>query len=111
MALLGELNEPLLSSTLIPPGDEAPMMRYEMNQIRIGVDLILDSGYCGFQTDQRDRSSLMRHQRCGGSGKGAVRVSRHDRGRCRCRWVPSPPSLTIRATRRYCCPSTSEGRQ
>ena len=51
MALLDELNEPLLSSTLILPGDDMPMMDpYEMNQI-VGhsVDLILDGGYCGFE--------------------------------------------------------------
>ena len=51
MALLDELNEPLLSSTLILPGDDMPMMDpYEMNQILgHGVDLILDGGYCGFE--------------------------------------------------------------
>ena len=51
MALLDELNEPLLSSTLILPGDDLPMMDpYEMNQILgHGVDLILDGGYCGFE--------------------------------------------------------------
>lgn len=50
-ALLDELNEPLLSSTLILPGEELPMMDpYEMNQI-LGhsVDLIIDGGYCGFE--------------------------------------------------------------
>ena len=51
MALLDELNEPLLSSTLILPGEDMPMMDpYEMNQI-LGhaVDLIVDGGYCGFE--------------------------------------------------------------
>lgn len=51
LALLEELNEPLLSSTLILPGEEMPMMDpYEMNQI-IGhaVDLIIDGGYCGYE--------------------------------------------------------------
>ena len=51
MALLDELNEPLLSSTLILPGEDLPMMDpYEMNQI-LGhsVDLIVDGGYCGFE--------------------------------------------------------------
>ena len=44
LALLDALNEPLLSSTLILPGDDMPMMDpYEMNQI-LGhsVDLIID---------------------------------------------------------------------
>ncbi len=51
LALLEELNEPLLSSTLILPGDEIPMTDpYEMNQI-LGhaVDAIIDGGYCGFE--------------------------------------------------------------
>jgi tRNA threonylcarbamoyl adenosine modification protein (Sua5/YciO/YrdC/YwlC family) len=51
LALLEELNEPLLSSTLILPGEEMPMMDpYEMNQL-LGhaVDLIVDGGYCGYE--------------------------------------------------------------
>lgn len=51
LALLEELNEPLLSSTLILPGDELPMMDpYEMRQV-LGhaVDLIIDGGYCGYE--------------------------------------------------------------
>jgi tRNA threonylcarbamoyl adenosine modification protein (Sua5/YciO/YrdC/YwlC family) len=50
-ALLDELNQPLLSSTLILPGDDMPMMDpYEMNQV-LGhaVDLIIDGGYCGYE--------------------------------------------------------------
>lgn len=50
-ALLEELNEPVLSSTLILPGEELPMMDpYEMRQV-LGhaVDLIIDGGYCGFE--------------------------------------------------------------
>ena len=51
LALLEELNEPLLSSTLILPGDEMPMMDpYEMNQtLGHAVDLIIDGGYCGYE--------------------------------------------------------------
>jgi tRNA threonylcarbamoyl adenosine modification protein (Sua5/YciO/YrdC/YwlC family) len=51
LALLDELNEPLLSSTLILPGEDMPMTDpYEMNQI-LGhsVDAIIDGGYCGFE--------------------------------------------------------------
>lgn len=51
MALLEELNEPLLSSTLILPGKSMPMMDpYEMKDI-LGhcVDLVIDGGYCGFE--------------------------------------------------------------
>jgi tRNA threonylcarbamoyl adenosine modification protein (Sua5/YciO/YrdC/YwlC family) len=47
-ALLAELDEPLLSSTLIPPGDDEPLndpaairMQYEH-----ALDLIIDSGAC-----------------------------------------------------------------
>jgi tRNA threonylcarbamoyl adenosine modification protein (Sua5/YciO/YrdC/YwlC family) len=51
LALLQELGAPLLSSTLILPGEEMPMMDpYEMQQL-IGhaVELIIDGGYCGFE--------------------------------------------------------------
>ena len=51
LALLDELNEPLLSSTMTLPGEEVPMMDpYEMKEI-VGhaVDLIIDGGYCGYE--------------------------------------------------------------
>ena len=51
LALLEELNEPLLSSTMSLPGDETPLMDpYEMKDV-IGhaVDLIIDGGYCGYE--------------------------------------------------------------
>lgn len=51
LSLLDELNEPILSSTLILPGEDMPMMDpYEMNQI-LGhaVDLVIDGGYCGYE--------------------------------------------------------------
>jgi tRNA threonylcarbamoyl adenosine modification protein (Sua5/YciO/YrdC/YwlC family) len=48
-ALLGELNQPILSTTLILPGDEQPMtdpdaMREALDK---HVDLIIDGGFCG----------------------------------------------------------------
>jgi tRNA threonylcarbamoyl adenosine modification protein (Sua5/YciO/YrdC/YwlC family) len=50
-SLLGELNEPLLSSTLILPGENEPMA--DVGEIRETlakqVDLILDSGFCGME--------------------------------------------------------------
>lgn len=50
-ALLGELNEPMLSSTLILPGENEPMA--DVGEIRETlakqVDLILDSGFCGME--------------------------------------------------------------
>lgn len=50
MALLEELGEPLLSTSLIMPGEEDP--RVEAWDIREtlehSLDLIIDGGYCGF---------------------------------------------------------------
>ena len=51
LALLEELGEPLLSTTLILPGDEMPLTDpYEMRDL-LGnqVDLIIDGGYCGLE--------------------------------------------------------------
>ena len=50
-ALLTELNEPLLSSTLILPGDENPLNDAESIRARLEheVDLILDGGVCGIE--------------------------------------------------------------
>jgi tRNA threonylcarbamoyl adenosine modification protein (Sua5/YciO/YrdC/YwlC family) len=50
-ALLEELGEPLMSSTLIMPGDELPMTDCdEMAQrLRGEVDLIVDGGSCGIE--------------------------------------------------------------
>jgi tRNA threonylcarbamoyl adenosine modification protein (Sua5/YciO/YrdC/YwlC family) len=48
-ALLSELDEPLLSSTLILPGDELPLNDAEEIRERLEhhVDLIIDAGPCG----------------------------------------------------------------
>ncbi len=49
--LLEELGEPLMSSTLIMPGDETPMTDPEEMRERLEhkVDLIIDGGNCGFE--------------------------------------------------------------
>lgn len=49
LALLEELNEPLLTTTLLLPGDEEPMTEgWEIRDRMDGeVDLILDGGHCG----------------------------------------------------------------
>ena len=49
-ALLAELGEPLLSSTLLLPGDELPLndAREIRDRLEREVDLVLDSGSCGF---------------------------------------------------------------
>lgn len=51
LALAEELNEPILSSTLILPGDEMPLTDpYEMKELlEHQVDLIIDGGYCGME--------------------------------------------------------------
>lgn len=48
-ALLAELGEPLLTSTLMLPGDEAPLTEgWEIaDRLDNFVELILDAGYCG----------------------------------------------------------------
>ncbi|MBU6952440.1 L-threonylcarbamoyladenylate synthase [Hahella sp. HN01] len=50
-ALLEELGEPLMSSTLIMPGEEMPMTDpYEIRQmLEHAVDLIIDGGFCGME--------------------------------------------------------------
>jgi tRNA threonylcarbamoyl adenosine modification protein (Sua5/YciO/YrdC/YwlC family) len=50
-AILRELGEPLMSSTLILPGDETPMTDPEVMRDRLEhqVDLVIDGGACGFQ--------------------------------------------------------------
>ena len=51
LALLEQLNEPLMSSTLILPGDDLPMTDpQEMRQrLEHEVDLIIDGGNCGYE--------------------------------------------------------------
>jgi tRNA threonylcarbamoyl adenosine modification protein (Sua5/YciO/YrdC/YwlC family) len=50
-ALLAELNEPLLSSTMTLPGEDVPMNDPEEIRERLDhqVDLILDAGSCGVE--------------------------------------------------------------
>lgn len=49
LALLAELNEPILSSTLILPGDATPLCDPEEICTRLDkqVDLVIDAGICG----------------------------------------------------------------
>ena len=51
-ALLAELGEPIMSSTLIMPGDEYPLSDpYEMRELlEHQVDLAIDGGYCGLES-------------------------------------------------------------
>jgi tRNA threonylcarbamoyl adenosine modification protein (Sua5/YciO/YrdC/YwlC family) len=50
-ALLEGLGEPLMSSTLIMPGDEYPLTDpYDIRQLlEHEVDLVIDGGYCGME--------------------------------------------------------------
>ena len=50
-ALLQELSEPIMSTTLILPGEEMPLTDpYEMRDLLDHqVDLIIDGGYCGYE--------------------------------------------------------------
>lgn len=50
-ALLEELNEPLLSTTLIMPGEIEPLADIEdiKDTLAKQVDLIIDSGFCGLE--------------------------------------------------------------
>ena len=50
-ALLGDLGEPLMSVTLILPGDELPLIDpYEIRDaLEHEVDLVIDGGYCGME--------------------------------------------------------------
>lgn len=49
LALLEELNEPLMSSTLILPDEELPMTDADdiIEQLGKQVDLVIDGGFCG----------------------------------------------------------------
>ncbi len=51
LALLAELNEPLLTTTLHLPGDDAPLTEgWEIHdRLNDQIELILDAGACGFE--------------------------------------------------------------
>ncbi len=51
LALLQDLGEPLMSVTLIMPGDEYPLIDpYEIREmLEHEVDLVIDGGYCGME--------------------------------------------------------------
>jgi tRNA threonylcarbamoyl adenosine modification protein (Sua5/YciO/YrdC/YwlC family) len=51
LALCEELNEPLMSTTLILPGDDTPMTDpYEIrSMLEHELDLVIDGGFCGYE--------------------------------------------------------------
>lgn len=73
LALLEELGEPLLSSTLILPGDEQPLTDPFEIRLRLEheVDLVLDGGHCGSEPttviDLSDDTPVLMRQ-----GKGTL---------------------------------------
>ena len=64
-ALLADLGEPLMSVTLIMPGDEFPLTDpYDIREtLEHEVDLVIDGGYCGMEpttvVDLADNSSVI----------------------------------------------------
>ncbi len=50
-ALLAELGEPIMSTSLILPGDDMPLSDpYDMREtLQHSVDLVIDGGYCGLE--------------------------------------------------------------
>jgi tRNA threonylcarbamoyl adenosine modification protein (Sua5/YciO/YrdC/YwlC family) len=50
-ALLAQLGEPLMSVTLIMPGDDLPLIDpYDIREVlEHDVDLVIDGGYCGME--------------------------------------------------------------
>lgn len=70
-ALLEELGEPLMSSTLILPGEDMPMTEpYEIREaLERQVDLVIDGGHCGVEP-----TTVVRIE------KGAIELLRQGRG-------------------------------
>lgn len=72
-ALLAGLGEPMMSVTLIMPGDEYPLIDpYDIRQtLERSVDLVIDGGYCGMEAttvvDLADDTPLILR-----SGKGDI---------------------------------------
>ncbi len=73
-ALLGELGEPILSSTLILAGDDAPLNDPEVIRARLEtrIDVVIDAGPCVGGTDD-DRRSRGRARRDRPPGQGRRR--------------------------------------
>jgi tRNA A37 threonylcarbamoyladenosine synthetase subunit TsaC/SUA5/YrdC len=68
--LLQELDEPIMSSTLLLPGDEFPLTDAREIHERLGnrIDLVLDGGNCGLEPTSvidlsTDRAQLVRKGR------------------------------------------------
>ena len=79
-ALLTELGEPMLSSTLLLPGEDEPMTDGWEIKERLDhlVDAVIDSGECGVGADDRGRPVRAEPEilRLGAGDPVAVRVGR-----------------------------------
>lgn len=70
-SLLETLGEPLMSSTLILPDEDMPMMDPQEMHERLGslVDLVIDGGYCGFEAttvvDLTEKTPRLVRRGCG----------------------------------------------
>ncbi|MBE0483815.1 MAG: threonylcarbamoyl-AMP synthase [Bacterioplanes sp.] len=71
MALLAEMDEPLMTTSLIMPGDELPLSDpYDIRQLlEHDVDLVMDGGYCGIEAttvvDMTDEMPMVMRQGMG----------------------------------------------
>jgi len=71
MALLEEMGEPVMTSSLIMPGDELPLSDpYDIRQtLENQLDVIVDGGYCGFEAttvvDMSDEAPVLVRQGVG----------------------------------------------
>lgn len=71
MDLAAEMNEPIMTTSLIMPGDEMPMSDpYDIRQqLEHELDLVIDGGYCGFEAttviDMTDEVPLLLRQGVG----------------------------------------------
>lgn len=71
MALLAEMDEPLMTTSLIMPGDELPLSDpYDIRQmLEHDVDLVVDGGYCGIEAttvvDMTDEMPVVMRQGLG----------------------------------------------
>jgi len=71
LAILEELSQPLMSTTLILPGEDVPMTDpYEIRaSLESRVDLVIDGGFCGFEAttiiDISKEQPVILRQGCG----------------------------------------------
>lgn len=71
LALLEELNEPMMTSTLIMPGDEQPLTEpYDIREtLQHQLELVIDGGFCGMEAttvvDMTDDEPVILRQGCG----------------------------------------------